>query len=593
LENKTKDWQLYEAGKKYNNSLKPSYYDTVDANLAFFEGDQWRNLEAENMPKPVFNIIKRVGTFFVSSLTTSKTKLHFEPLLNVSNGDDEELTPSDFANAMVSNLFEKFKMDFRIKDALFDGVKTGDYAAHFFFDTSKQPYGYQSSEHEGEIEMELVDGSNVFFGNANNPRVDVQPYIIISGRDMVQNLKAEAKQYQQSEQEVDAIQSDKDYNEQSGDSGKIEVETDIEGDQYGKALYIIVYRRKKVKRPIVDEVGNPKIDEAGNPLTEEVYAITASKSVENAYIYKDVDTGLSHYPVAWGNWEKQKNQYHGRALCTGLLPNQIFINRMFAMVMYHLMMTAFPKAVYNSDIIPQWDNAIGSAIGVSGIDLNSNIKNVAGYLEPGNMSNQIIQTIELAMQYTKETLGISDAALGSIDPKNTSAIIAVQKSSAIPLENPKANLYEWIEDIGKILLDMMGTYYGQRPVVMEIDGVKQEVLYDFTTFKDTWLNVRADVGEASYWSEIASLSTLDRLLEMEKIDFVDYLERVGEEYIPQKQELISKIKERIEMQEQMANDPMAAVAALSPEEQEAFYSASPEQQQAILAQLQQPQAPMM
>jgi hypothetical protein len=574
LENKTKDWQLYEAGKKYNNSLKPSYYDTVDANLAFFEGDQWRNLEAENMPKPVFNIIKRVGTFFVSSLTTSKTKLHFEPLLNVNSGDEEELTPSDFANAMVSNLFEKFKMDFRIKDALFDGVKTGDYAAHFFFDTSKQPYGYQSSEHEGEIEMELVDGSNVFFGNANNPRVDVQPYIIISGRDMVQNLKAEAKQYQQSEQEVDAIQSDKDYNEQSGDSGKIEVETDIEGDQYGKALYIIVYRKDK-----------------------ETGTIKASKSVENAYIYKDIDTGLSHYPVAWGNWEKQKNQYHGRALCTGLLPNQIFINRMFAMVMYHLMMTAFPKAVYNSDIIPQWDNAIGSAIGVSGIDLNSNIKNVAGYLEPGNMSNQIIQTIELAMQYTKETLGISDAALGSIDPKNTSAIIAVQKSSAIPLENPKANLYEWIEDIGKILLDMMGTYYGQRPVVMDIDGMKQEVLFDFTTFKDTWLNVRADVGEASYWSEIASLSTLDRLLEMEKIDFVDYLERVGEEYIPQKQELISKIKEQMEMQEQMANDPMAAVAALSPEEQQAFYSSSPEQQQAILAQLQgppmQPQAPMM
>jgi hypothetical protein len=565
-EKKTEHWRLYEAGKKYNNNLKPSYYDTVDANLAFFEGDQWRNLEAENMPKPVFNIIKRVGTFFVSSLTTSKTKLHFEPLLNVDTGEEEGLTPSDYANAMVSNLFEKFKMDFRIKDALFDGVKTGDYAAHFFFDTSKQPYGNQYPDIQGEIEMELVDGSNVFFGNANNPRVDVQPYIIISGRDMVQNLKEEAKQYSTNQQEVNAIQSDKNYNEQSGDSGKIEVEAEIEGDAYGKALYIIVYRKDK-----------------------KTGTIKATKSVENAYIYKDIDTGLTTYPVAWGNWEKQKNQYHGRALCTGLLPNQIFINRMFAMVMYHLMMTAFPKAVYNADIIPNWSNEIGSAIGISGMDLNANIKNAAGYLEPGNMSNQIIQTIELAMQYTKETLGISDAALGSIDPKNTSAIIAVQKSSAIPLENPKANLYEWIEDIGKILLDMIGTYYGQRPVVMEIEGMKQEVIYDFNTFKDTWLNVRADVGEASYWSEIASLSTLDRLLEMEKIDFVDYLERVGEEYIPQKQELIDKIKQQMEMAEQMANDPMAAVAALSSEEQQQFYASPPEVQRQILAQLQGPQ----
>jgi hypothetical protein len=564
-EKKTKDWQLFEAGKKYNNQLKPNYFDTVDANLAFFEGDQWRNLEDTNLPKPVFNIMKRVGTYFVSSLTTSKTKLHFEPLLNADNGESEELSPSDFANAMVANLFEKFKMDFRIKDALFDGVKTGDYCAHLYFDMNKTPYGNQYGDIKGDICFELVDGTNVFFGNANNPSVDAQPYIIISGRDMVKNLQEEAKQYKQNDQEVESITSDKDYNEMSGDSGKIEVEA----DEYGKALYIIVYRKDK-----------------------KTGTIKASKSVENAYIYKDIDTGLKHYPIAWGNWEKQKNQYHGRALCTGLLPNQIFINRMFAMMFVHLSMAAFPKAVYNADLIGAWDNEVGSAIGVSGMDLRDPIKNVAGYLEPGNMSNQIIQTIELAMSYTKETLGISDASLGNIDPKNTSAIIAVQKSSAIPLENPKANLYEWIEDIGRILLDMMGTYYGLRPLVIERGGVKELAQFDFSLFKNTWLNVRADVGEASYWSEIASLQTLDMLLDREKIEFIDYLERVPDEYIPQKQELIGKIKQQMEMQQQMANDPMAAVAALSPEEQQAFYSAPPEKQQAILQQLQGPQAPM-
>jgi hypothetical protein len=330
------------------------------------------------------------------------------------------------------------------------------------------------------------------------------------------------------------------------------------------------------------------VDDFGNKTMETTYTITASKSVETAYIYKDVDTGLQYYPVAWGNWERQKNTYHGRALATGLLPNQIFINRMFAMVMYHLMMTAFPKAVYNADLIDVWDNEIGSAIGVSGMDTSANIRNIAGYLEPGNMSNQIIQTIELAMQYTKETMGISDVAMGAIEnPKNTSAIIAVQKSSAIPLENPKANLYEWIEDIGRILFDMMGAYYGERPLVVDIKGQKQLVTYDFKQFKQQWLNVRADVGESSYWSEIASLQTLDSLLDREKIEFIDYLERVPDEYIPQKQELISKIKEQMAQQEQMAADPQMAIAQLTPEEQQKFYAAPPEIQQQILAQLQQ------
>lgn len=537
-DNRTKDWNLYLAGKQYNNKLKPSYYDTVDANLAFFEGDQWRNLEVEDMPQPVFNIIKRVITFNVASLTSSKTKVHFEPLLYSDDKETLQQNPqmqseshgSDITNAQVNNLLEKFKMDFKIKEALFDAAITGDACAHFFFDTSKKPYGGAFTDIEGEIEMEMVDGSNVFFGNANNPRVDVQPYIIISGRDMVQNLKAEAKRLKTEQEEIESIDTDSSYTEQAGDSGKIEVEA----DEYGKALYIIVYRK------------DPKTG-----------TIKASKSVENAYIYKDIDTGLKAYPVAWLNWEKQKNQYHGRALCTGILPNQIFINRMFAMVMYHLMMTAFPKAVYNADIIDLWDNSIGSGIPVHGLGQEINIKNIAGYLEPGDMSNQITQVIDYAMQYTKETLGVSDAALGNIDPKNTSAIIAVQKSTAIPLENPKSNLYEWIEDIGKILLDMMGTYYGPRPIVMEVQGQKTIVTYDFNQLKDMWLNVRADVGESSYWSEIAAVQTLDNLLGQGHIDIIDYLERVPEEYIPQKQELISAIEQRMQnMADQQAQQQM-------------------------------------
>jgi hypothetical protein len=553
LAQNTKDWDLYEAGKNYNNRIEPNYYDTVNANLDFFSGNQWRNLPDSEMPKPVFNIIKRVITFFVASLTTSRVQLHFEPLMLADNTPMQEIDAADVANNQTATLFDKFKMDFKVRDALFDGAITGDYCAHFYFDINKRPYNYAPGI-QGEICMELVDGTNVFFGNANNPCVDAQPYIIISGRDTVENLRAEAKRYRQSSEEdggLNDIQADKEYNYQAGNAGQIEVEA----DESGKALYIIVYRKKTETVESID----PK---TMLPKSEVKTTITASKSVRGAYIYKDIDTGLSRYPVAWGNWEKQKNQYHGRALATGLLPNQIFINRMFAMVMYHLMMTAFPKAVYNADAIDLWDNAIGSAIPVTGVDFQTNLGNIATYLEPGNMSNQIVQVIELVMQYTKEMLGVSDAALGQIDPKNTSAIIAVQKASAIPLENPKANLYEWVEDIGHILFDMMGTYYGPRPIVREqevpdpVTGQlipkKVTEMFDFSIFKNMWLDVKADVGESSYWSQIAANQTLDNMLAAGHIDIIQYLERVPDEYIPQKEDLIAQIKQRMVQQQAMA-----------------------------------------
>lgn len=543
MADRTKDWDLYLNGVNYNNRQDPPYYETVNANLDFFAGNQWRNLPDSDMPKPVFNILKRVITFFVASLTTTKAAINYSvPMFSKDNPDparEQEAIGAAVAKKHTDLLFEKFKMEFRIKDALFDAAITGDAAAHFYFDMSKKPYGSLRPDIKGEICMELVDGTNVFFGNANNVKTEHQPYIVISGRDMVKNLQEEAKQYKQDPED---IKEDSSYQWESGRTGLIEVE----GDESGKAEYIIVYRRVKKTRTVKDAMGMD--------TEEEYYTVTASKSTEKAYIYQDIDTGMSCYPVAWMNWERTKNSYHGRAIATGILPNQIFINRMFAMVMYHLMMTAFPKAVYNQDVIQIWDNALGSAIPVTGVDMNTNLKNVAGYLEPGNMSNQIMSTIEQAMQYTKEMLGASDAALGQIDPKNTSAIIAVQKATAVPLENPKSNLYEWIEDIGAIIFDMMGTYYGVRPVLLD-DG--QVVDFDFSTLKNTWLDVKAEVGESSYWSEIAANQTLDNLLANGHLDIVQYLERVPDNMITKKDELIKEIQDRMAQQQQMQEQQMA------------------------------------
>lgn len=523
MQNCTEDWRKYESGKSYNRRLKPSYYDNVSLNWDFYNGNQYPGLEDVDLPKPVFNIINRLVSYFVAALTSTKVTANIEPL---AYKDDDfqfamEQNAADIATAEIKNLFDKFRMQQKIRDALIDGAVGGDYCAHYMFNPDAEAYGGAFENVQGEIEMELVDGNNVYFGNANNPRVDVQPYIIIAGRDLVENLKKEAEQYRNKDA---VISNDKDYDEQVGQGGQIEIEGE---DGTNKATYIIIYRKGKNG------------------------TITVSKSVQSDYIYKDIDTGLKRYPIAWGNWEKQKNQYHGKALVTGLIPNQIYINKMFAMLMYFLMNNAFPKPVYDADKIPGWTTDLGVALPVRGLQPGESVRNAAGYLEFGQSSQQVTQTIDLAMQYTKEMVGATDAALGEIRPDNATAVIAVQRQSAIPLENPKANLYEWVYDSVLILLDMMGAKYGIRPIVMEIEGQKQYVPFDFTGFGKLGLQVNVDIGSGSYWSEIASQSTLDNLLTAERITFLQFLERTPEGYIPDKAGLIAEIKEQQEMQEQM------------------------------------------
>lgn len=59
-----------------------------------------------------------------------------------------------------------------------------------------------------------------------------------------------------------------------------------------------------------------------------------------------------------------------------------------------------------------------------------------------SMSSQVGEYIDKYVALTKELMGASDAALGNIKPDNTSAIIAVQKATAVPLELVRQSYYQ-------------------------------------------------------------------------------------------------------------------------------------------------------
>lgn len=621
----TRAWRLYEKGRRYNDRLVPNQYNLVNTNIEFFAGNQWQHLAQtpamQKLPKPTFNVIKRIASLFVASLTSSAATVTFDELSYYA-GDPAEIgegaeglsapgehqglgqIPSDangaaIATAEVQNLMEKFKMDYRIREALFDGAQTGDYCAHFFWDADARPYGGAFGEYRGEIQMELVDGINVMFGNPNTSDVQRQPYILIVGRDTVEHLQWEMSRHKKDNADDADIQPDAETHDMSGVGGKTELDADAEN---GKALFVYLYELKTREETIEDEFGNPKqepeLDKDGEPVQAKsedgiplvgpdgqpvykmrdvkhvVSSVHVSKCTKSCVIFEDIDTGLSRYPIAWGNWERQKNQYHGRALVTGIIPNQIFINSMFAMVMRHLQLMGFPKTVYNADLISQWNNEVGQAIGVRGLQPGQKISDVAYHMSPADMSNQIIQAIDKAVAYTKDCLGATDAQLGNVKPDNTSALMVLQSSAEVPLENTRAGMCEWLEDIGAILLDFMGTYYGERPIVrsrdfqdvvtnpstgmpmldpmtgqMMTNTVSRRVveLFDFTRFKNLWFNIRVNAGATTYFSEIAMVQTLDNLRRDGMLEIVDYLERIPDKLVPRKAELVQKLRQQAAM----------------------------------------------
>lgn len=524
-------WERYEKGIQYNSSFKPNkdYYEAIKVWNDFYNGDQWNGVGgASKLPKTVFNYIKRIVDFKIASVTSSDISVSVEPLRNTPV-NKQEIDNTDFVNNEIKNVFEKWNFRKLKKRALRKAGISGDMCAHIIFNPEAKPFRGFAPDVKGEMEIELIDATNIYFGNANIKSVSKQPYIIIVGRDTVQNLQEEAKLFKAQDNN---IRSDDDTEYQLTEFANVEVESaDIEKDNDGKAKYIYYYYKKKVGEDI---------------------HVFVTKCTKDAIIYQDIDTTYSDYPVAFANWYELENTYHGRGEVEGLCPNQIAINKMFAMIVYHQMMTAFPIAVYDKDVIKSWSNQIDTAFGLSNLNGRS-VKDVVGYLNPANMSDYIIKVIDLAIQYTKDCMGVSDASLGNVDPKNTSAILAVQKSTAVPLENVKDNLYDFVEQIVRIMIDVMGTKYGERPVVItDEDGNRTIEKYDFVQLKGMDLHIGIDVGESSYYSEIAMLQTMDNLLQGQYIEFIDYLERIPNEMFPKKAEYIAQIKAK-QQQEKEAN----------------------------------------
>ena len=228
-------------------------------------------------------------------------------------------------------------------------------------------------------------------------------------------------------------------------------------------------------------------------------------------------------------------------------------------------MTARGKAVviidsmYDGTRVKSWSNQVGTAIKVTGGDVNS----VAKILDPATISPQISQFIELAVDMTQSNLGATSVALGDTRPDNTSAIIALQRAAATPNEITKQNLYECIEDLGRIYIEFMAGYYGVRnveadpPTTNELPPEIQEFAadsmplnengkivlpFDFSALKGIPMSLKLDVGASSYWSEIASVQTLDNLLMNKVISGTVYLKHLPEGYLADRQGIINDIQ---------------------------------------------------
>ena len=509
-------WKRFEKGYGFNEQI--GLYDQVTVNENFFIGNQWEGVEANGLPTPTYNMFKRVINFQVSTITSDNLVIRARPMPSTSKFTMEELERiADIVSQQFAAIVKRNRIVAKNREFLRNAAVTGDGCMHFYFDPTIE----NGQDVKGEIVAEIIDNLRVMFGNPNCRDVQRQPFIIIYRREMVDEVQYKAEQYKEAGLcDIEEIESIK------PDSDKFQNKYDAYADD---KVTVVTYYFK-------------------NRDTGTIWCIEAT---EQGILRKAYDTEYTLYPLVWINWDYIRDCYHGQAMVTGLLANQKFINKMFALVGISLLTTAFPKIIYDQNRIRRWDGSVGTAVGVQG-----NVTDVAKVLDGASISPQIAQFIELSFDKTHSLLGASDVAMGDSRPDNTSAIIALQRAANTPMELTKQNDHQCLEDAGRIFMDIMSVRYGIRnvEVAMDMDEAGEQPLgmnlpkqtftepFDFATLKRIPLTIEQEVGASSYWSEMASMQTLDNLLMNNLITPEQYIERLPDGYISKKQELLADFR---------------------------------------------------
>ena len=515
-------WRRYRQSAAFKQRL--GLYDTVRENENFFIGNQWEGVQSNGLPTPVFNFLKRAVMYQVASITSDNIAARVSAALCTDTRTKAEIERiAQVVNEQITQIMERNALPALLQAYARNAAVDGDACLYTWFD----PAAETGQAVRGEIVTELVENTRVHFGDSRSREVQTQPWILLSRRLPVEEVRWRAAKNSVSAEECALIRPDGDCAEPSEDDERVTL--------------LSFFRRDR-------ETGH----------------IWQMECTEHVTVRAAVDTELTRYPITWLCWDYVQDCMHGQASVTGLKPNQMFINRIFAMTMLSLMTTAYPKILYDKTRLPGgWDSRVGAAIAVNGGDMSE----VARIMEPAQISPQVAQFIKAAVDYTQGFLGTPDVSLGTVRPENASAIIALQRASNTPLELTRQSLYRSVEELCLIYIDQMRAFYGVRRVeqtgiegaaadappfgVREAAEARFLVDFDFKrALRGLPMAVRVDVGASSYWSEIASMQTLDNLLAQGKIDLLAYLERVPAGYIPKKQALIDRLRSEAQTKEE-------------------------------------------
>lgn len=513
---KTREWELYQ--KAIQHMYLFNFYEDTNKNYRFYNGDQWAGLKIKDVEPVQLNFIQTIIDYKVAVINQNNWGIVYSS----ENFEDEKFKPvadklCRLLNLKANRIWKRSKMDTLIRQLTIDSAVNDEGVIYSYWDKEKE-----------EIKNELIEKTDIFYGNENSSDIQSQPYILIRQRVPVVTVREMAKNRGLSEEKVNQILGDNDNLYNVGDNGEYEKD---------EACTIVIKMWKE------DEI------------------VHFSKATQLVQLEEDINTGMKRYPIAHMVWSEKKGCARGEGVVRNLIPNQIEVNKILMRRAVVTKNTAYPQKVVNIDNVqnPQELNRVGGIIKVTGT--TESVSNVFQMTNPAQMSTDVDRLQSDLIDLSRNLQNAGDISTGSINPEDASgkAILAVQNASRQTLNNQVQQLKDCIEQIALNWIDEIINYSnGMILQDEETDprtGKKQlyNIKVDKASIKKLKASVTIEVTPMSAYDQYAQELSLENLLKEgwfspEKIDQLQlYAESLPEKSTMPKQKILDickKVKEQ-------------------------------------------------
>jgi hypothetical protein len=545
-------WDLYEKGRNYHRQT--GIYVDTDRNYRMYNGDQWAHAKLGDVEPVQKNFIKPIVKYKCSVIHDNLYAINYSSL-NFENQEFRKQAERycDMLNGYAARVWEQDKLDFKGRRITKDAAINDEGIIYVDFDQEKM-----------KPVNEIVKKNDVYYGNENDDDIQAQPYILIRKRMPVVNAVELALDFGMSEEKTDLIIGDNDTFEESGEAAKEELDN----------MVTVVYKMYK-----------------------EDGTVHFSAATRWCDIAKDVDTGLSLYPIAHFNWEEKEGSARGEGEVRYLIPNQIEVNRTEVRRVLTVKYQAYPQKVVDVTKIanPQALNTVGGTIKTNGAPVED-VHKIVGTIPPAQMSPDVKQLQEDLIQMTRELAGAGDIATGQVNPESASgrAILAVQQASQAPMTEQKETYKNFIEDLARIWLEYL-IVYSEDGVDMEEkvtdpytgEETVQIVNVPQSALQQLQATVKIDVTPKSVYDKFAQEQTVENLLlqgffTAQRVGELEtYAEVLDDDAVAPKMKILEAIQRIKEQQRKIAE--IEARAQMMQQRASQFLMGDPDEQASMVA----------